>query len=67
VGGALGALVGLHDIPENMVNKVLDFDCLTTPIGRPRPEFLSTKIHAYKNINKLIELRPKNDLEINLV
>ncbi len=47
-----------------MVNKVLDFDCVTTQVGRPRPEFLSTKIYAYDNINKLIEMRPKNDLKI---
>ena len=27
VGGMIGALVGYHEIPELMINKLIDFDC----------------------------------------
>ena len=33
VGGMIGALLGLKNIPAYMVNKVLNFDCTTTSKG----------------------------------
>lgn len=41
VGGMVGALVGIHNIPEHMINKLLKFDC--TSEGIKRPDFLSVK------------------------
>lgn len=60
----LGALVGIKQIPYNMVQKILKFDCVDTPIGQQRPEFLSTRRHLMVNIKKLIEIRPKEKLVI---
>ena len=63
VGGMLGALLGLDNIPQHMIDKVLNFDCTKIPknkqdFGKKRPKFLSTKIHLVKNITKLLSIRP---------
>ena len=60
VGGMLGALIGFKNIPEYMTQKVLNFDCEKIEgRGKPRPEFLSTKKYALKNIKELMSLIPK--------
>ncbi len=41
VGGMIGALVGIHNIPDRMINSLLEFDC--TSKGIIRPKFLSVK------------------------
>ena len=41
VGGLVGALAGVKDLPEDMLNPVLSFDSTTD--GVKRPEFLSVK------------------------
>jgi hypothetical protein len=35
VGGMIGALVGVHNIPFNMIEKLLKFDCNAQGIRRP--------------------------------
>ena len=55
----LGALLGINAIPEYMRDKVMNFDCTNVPhheqgFGRARPDFLSVKNHAFKNIVKLL-------------
>jgi hypothetical protein len=52
----IGALTGLKKIPEKMLDKLLKFDCLNN--GFRRPEFLSVRINALKNIKMLIKTRP---------
>jgi len=37
----IGALVGFHNIPKKMIEKLLNFDC--TKDGIKRPKFLSVK------------------------
>ena len=64
VGGMIGALLGLKNIPAYMVNKVLNFDCTTTSKGIQRDDFLSAKKYAVQNIKKLIEIRPQGNLVI---
>jgi len=59
VGGMLGALVGIKELPLDMVMKVLDFDCtlvdeLEDDFGITRPDFLNTKKHLMRNIELLI-------------
>ena len=56
VGGLIGSAVGIKNIPKDMVNKLLSFDCTTE--GRIRPEFLSVKKHLLKNISKMITMIP---------
>jgi len=56
----IGALVGINNIPSDMILKVLRFDCTNIPrdedadsddsedfvsLGTKRPDFLSTKNH----------------------
>jgi ADP-ribosyl-[dinitrogen reductase] hydrolase len=41
VGGLLGALVSIKNIPDKMVDKMKEFDC--TDACKRRPEFLSVK------------------------
>ena len=41
VGGILGALVSIRNIPEKMVKKLKEFDC--TDAVNHRPEFVSVK------------------------
>lgn len=62
VGGMIGALIGVRNIPAYMVDKVLQFDC--TKEGVKRPVFLSAKVHTIRNLKKLIEIRPSNNLTI---
>jgi ADP-ribosylglycohydrolase len=49
VCGLVGALVGFHAIPEQMMGKVLSFDCTKEIINREK--FLSTKYHSASLIN----------------
>jgi hypothetical protein len=35
VGGMIGALVGVHNIPSHMIEKLLKFDCTSQGIRRP--------------------------------
>tara|TARA_B110000285_G_scaffold160493_1_gene179186 strand:- start:120 stop:293 length:174 start_codon:yes stop_codon:yes gene_type:complete len=56
----LGALVGIKSLPQDMVMKVLDFDCTEVDsddddeLGIYRPDFLNTKKHLLRNIDLLI-------------
>jgi hypothetical protein len=54
----IGALVGVYSIPSEMLEKLLKFDC--TKSGIIRPEFLSVRMNALKNIKLLIASRPLN-------
>ena len=45
VGGLIGALVGIHNIPEKMIEKILSFDNNGSE-GIKRPDFLSVKQHS---------------------
>ena len=70
VGGMLGALVGIKNLPKEMVMKVLDFDCtqvdeIEDDYGIPRPDFLNTKKHLMRNIDLLIQWRPRGRLSLN--
>ena len=49
VCGLIGALVGFHEIPREMMGKVLSFDCTKEIINRER--FLSTKYHSASLVN----------------
>lgn len=64
VGGMLGALYGLNQIPIDLLTKAVQFDC-TKPqkdgLGRKRPAFLSLKHEGIANIKRLLELRPDNN------
>ena len=42
VGGMVGALLGVKQLDETMVKKVLTFDCTRESNRRRRPEFLNT-------------------------
>ena len=69
VGGMMGALLGMKSIPEDMRDKVMDFDCSEVPendqnYGIIRPDFLSVKINLFANIQKLITRRPKEPVEL---
>ena len=52
VGGLLGAYHGVEDIPEFMKTAILTCD---TQKGRPRPEFLQTRVQLPALIGRLIE------------
>ena len=65
----LGALVGCKTgIPREMIMKVANFDCNTvngeSDRGQIRPDYLSTKKYMLKNIDELIEWRPRGRLEL---
>ena len=55
--------MGVKNIPKDMVETLMNFDC--TKSGKKRPDFLSVKKHALKNISKLISMRPKKELVID--
>ena len=56
----IGALVGIKNIPSNMIDALLSFDCLNN--GRRRPEFLSVMRHGLPNIQNLIQRRSGPEL-----
>jgi hypothetical protein len=58
VGGLIGALVGAHQIPEKMLEKILNFDN-NGNLGIKRPDFLSVKLKSLNLIESLIKCRPK--------
>jgi len=55
VGGILGALVGYRVLPNDMVMKVVNFDCNTvtedSALGQVRPDYLNTNKHLLTNID----------------
>jgi hypothetical protein len=61
-GGLIGALVGIKNLHKTMVKKILSFDCTSETAKKKRPEFLSTKLNLMKNIKKLIEIMPTDQL-----
>ena len=50
VGGMMGALVGIKRVPKEMLDTVLNFDCVNSGKGIKRPDFLSVGRHAIPNI-----------------
>lgn len=58
VGGMLGALLGLHNIPVYMIDKVMSYDCTQPGQQNPRPEFLSINRYALRHIEDLMNVRP---------
>lgn len=52
VGAMLGALHGIERLPKKMVQTVLECD---TTKGRPRPEFLQTRVQLPSLIHRLVE------------
>lgn len=58
----IGALVGIHEVPSDMIAKVIEFDCRTQKVQRPN--FLSVREHGLNNIEALIALRPTDNLKI---
>jgi ADP-ribosylglycohydrolase len=64
VAGLIGSAVGVKNIPKDMINKLLSFDCTTQ--GRLRPEFLSVKKHLLKNISKMITKVPNEIYQLEI-
>lgn len=62
VGGMMGALVGIHNIPKHQLDKLMTFNCQND--GRQRPEFLSVQKYAVKNIFELIRIRPGVNVKV---
>lgn len=58
----IGALVGIQDVPSDMIAKVIEFDCRSQKVQRP--SFLSVREHGLNNIEALIALRPTEKMEI---
>ena len=72
VGGLMGAVVGISNLPSHMVKKLLSFDCTKIKkdkngnnIGRPRPLFLSVRANGITGIQSLLRCQPLsvNDVE----
>ena len=64
-GGLMGALVGISNLPSDMVKKLLSFDCTKIKkdksgnnIGRPRPAFLSVRANGITGIQSLLRCQP---------
>ena len=69
VGGILGALIGIKQIPKEYVDKSLTFDCTKDfteddEFGQPRPEFLSLKKVNFDKIGQLIQCMPDTYADI---
>ena len=63
----MGALVGVKQLPPDMLQKVLDMDCQERfnpdwKCGKSRPGFLSIGRHALPLLNRLIDIRPKDKI-----
>jgi len=58
----MGALVGIHNVPKYQLNKLMSYNCQTD--GRRRPEFLSVRKYAVKNIFELIKIRPGSSVNV---
>jgi len=53
VGNVVGAMVGINKIPEYMLVPVINFDCVNTEVGHPRPKKYNVS-KAVKLIKKLL-------------
>jgi len=60
--GMIGALVGVKNIPKEMLQKLFMFDCTKEQIVRP--DMFSVRSHVVKNILKIVENRPRKDVDI---
>ena len=47
-----------------MVDKIITFDCTKTKKGVKRVEYFSTRVNLLKNIKKIIEYMPKDNLKV---
>lgn len=67
VMGMIGAFVGVKQIPSDMVDKVLGFDCANDDsrvVATPRDPFLSVMRHGLVNLETVISYRPMHELLI---
>jgi len=65
VGAMVGAYVGCRGLPEDLLGRVLNFDCSSKKSGGIRRNaLLSVKLHAVDNIQRLIECRPSSAVKI---
>jgi len=62
--GMVGALLGYKNIPRNLLEKILNFDC--SKDNRKRDKFLSVKYNGVPLIHHIIENRaqPGDKLKI---
>ena len=47
-----------------MVDKIIKFDCTKTKKGVKRIEYFSTRVNLLKNIKRLLEVLPKENLNV---
>jgi ADP-ribosyl-[dinitrogen reductase] hydrolase len=52
VGAMIGSLVGILQVPDLMIDKIMSFNC--TGSGRIRPDMFSVQKYGVRNILKLI-------------
>ena len=65
VGGMMGAIVGIKNMPKNMLERIWSFDSQKEKYCKKRPDFLSISKFGMMNVNKLIQTRPKKCLLLN--
>lgn len=47
-----------------MTDKIIKFDCTKTKKGVKRIEYFSTRVNLLKNIKRLLELLPRDNLKV---
>ena len=66
VGGMVGAIVGMKQLPKYMLERVWNFDSEKDKLtDKKRPDFLNVSKHTMTNIYQLIQIRPKKCLNLN--
>lgn len=71
----IGALLGVSNLPTDMLGKLMEFDCTqeyTCPytgekIGKKRDEWLSVKKVGWELIKSVVDYSPPSSLESPLV
>lgn len=66
----IGALIGVKQLPEDMLGQLLKFDCMQENRKNKwckRPSLVSVKREALPNINELItKWLPKKELKVRI-
>ena len=65
VGGLIGALVGPFKLPQDLLKKVLDFDC-TAEGTTQRPDTVSVRQRCVRYMVRLLQKRPFPPPEVGL-
>lgn len=68
----IGALVGVKEIPNTLIDRLISFDCTNARTGdnrifQPRPKEWSFMHEGFPNIRRLLDCKPIGGKELQII